>query len=549
VKSLADRTPVALLVVLAVGVVAAAGGITYAAFSASTTNPSSSFESMAVFPRDRGTSAWDIRDNTSGSEVNQSGPVAFTGDGRTDTTKTWSNLNAYNTANYLEFDFNDPLPAGRAVSGVELKFRYAAASGRTACFYADVRKASDGTVLATYGGTGADLGCVTGTTQTTHTVSLPIVTTTDIANDLLLRVYVRQSGSTAAAITIDRVAVVGSYTYSNFVLYRTRDDDRANASTTITPWGPALTDSTAYVTSTVTSSFNANEWVKFKFPTTVPTGADLTSASVSITYRSGSGTTCFYYEVLNGSTVLQTVGSTGTPADCNSTGAFEAVPAQVLSSVDTPAEANNLTLKIYLRNSGSQTVQFDLIRMNTTWSVDAGAGSGTSCTDPGSQSVVATRDSWLEQGSPSANHGTSSDLYVRTKSSQNSRSVLYFALPTVPSGCSVTEATLRVVVKSSAAGRTIEAYQLAATPSWTETGITWSTQPATTGTAATSASLGGSGTQQWNVASLVQAMLAGTNNGFLLKDSVENSGTEYIQIYAAREDSSLADATLVLSWN
>jgi hypothetical protein len=537
---------------LILGLVCAAAlgavGVSYAAFSSTTDSPPSSFESMAVFPRDRSVSAWDVRDSSSGTESNQSSPFGFTDDNRTDVSDNWTNGNSYNTNNFVEFDFNNPLPGGRAVSSVELRFRYATTGSNTACFYYDVRKASDNSVLATYGGTGNDQGCVTGTTLTTHIKSIPILTTTDEANDLRIRIYVRRPGS--STITIDRAVVSVPFTYATVLLYPTKHIDRADGSNSTTWWGPALLDDNSYQsTNTFSSSFASDRYVTFKFPSTVPSTATITSASVDLAYRrQTNGNACIYFEVLNGSAVAETHGSTGSPF-CNSTGNFTPILTEALTSVTTPGKANNLSLKIYGRTSNGRRIQWDLVRLNTNWSVDAGAAGGGGCTDPGSQTVLTTRDGWTDQASPSSTSGGGdSKLYVNNKSPNSAqRSFVYFALPSIPAGCAITEATLRVYQISSPATRTIEAYQAAATPTWTEANLSWNNSPAPTGTPTTTTSASNQW-RSWDVTAAVEAMIAGTNNGFVLKDSAEGSGSEAKQEYASREDTSYFDAELYVAW-
>src|SRR5947208_2141916 len=80
--------------------------------------------------------------------------------------------------------------------------------------------------------------------------------------------------------------------------------------------------------------------------------------------------------------------------------------------------------------------------------------------------------------------------------------LLKFTLPATPANCTVTAATLQLTVSSGTSGRTLQAFQAAAT--WTETGVTWNTQPATTGSAATTASAT-SGTLSFSVLSQVTA--------------------------------------------
>jgi hypothetical protein len=65
-------------------------------------------------------------------------------------------------------------------------------------------------------------------------------------------------------------------------------------------------------------------------------------------------------------------------------------------------------------------------------------------------------------------------------------------------------------------------------------GVNWSSQPTTTGTAATAASPSSATYVNWNVASQVEAMYSGANTGFLIRDSVEN-GPGMDQAFNSRE--------------
>jgi hypothetical protein len=143
--------------------------------------------------------------------------------------------------------------------------------------------------------------------------------------------------------------------------------------------------------------------------------------------------------------------------------------------------------------------------------------------------VSAAADAWLDQNSSGTNKGFDSILKVQSKGpSDNFRALVRFTLPAVPAGCSLQSATLRLYAASAAGGRTLQALRLAG--SWTEGGVTWSNQPATTGTAATTAS--GTGYRQWSVTAQVQAMYAGTNNGFLIRDAVENNAGAEQQLHS-----------------
>jgi hypothetical protein len=120
-----------------------------------------------------------------------------------------------------------------------------------------------------------------------------------------------------------------------------------------------------------------------------------------------------------------------------------------------------------------------------------------------------------------------------------------FTLPSIPAGCKINTATLRLFASSSTSGRTLQAWQVSA--SWVENTVTWDTRPSITGAAATTAA--GNGYIQWTVTSIVQAMYSGTNNGFLIRDAVEDaSGNGEQQQFISRENGSPDKPQLVLTY-
>jgi hypothetical protein len=172
-----------------------------------------------------------------------------------------------------------------------------------------------------------------------------------------------------------------------------------------------------------------------------------------------------------------------------------------------------------------------------TWTITQGCSGSTA-------TVGAAADSWVLQSSATQNYGTDSGLKVDTKSGANSRALYRFNLPAIPAGCQVTAAKLRLYATSYKTGRTLQASRLAAP--WTESGVNWSNQPQTTGTAATVAS--GSGYREWTVTQQVQAMYApGANHGFLIRDATEN-GSGLDQVFHSREKGNDNPPRLVLTF-
>ena len=172
-----------------------------------------------------------------------------------------------------------------------------------------------------------------------------------------------------------------------------------------------------------------------------------------------------------------------------------------------------------------------------TWSV-AAACTGSTVT------VGAAADSWILQDSAGSNYGTDSSLKVNSKGpNQNSRALVRFNMPTIPAGCLLTSAKLRMYSGSYKTGRTLQALRIDA--SWTESNVRWNNQPAPAGTAATVAS--GSGYREWTVTSIVQTQYSTTNNGFLIRDAAENNGGME-QVFNSREKGADNPPRLVLTF-
>jgi hypothetical protein len=163
---------------------------------------------------------------------------------------------------------------------------------------------------------------------------------------------------------------------------------------------------------------------------------------------------------------------------------------------------------------------------NYPWTVQPG---GTPVDCGPAQTLSADADAWIDSGSTSTNKGTDSVLKVMSKSGNNLRALVHFDLPTMPAGCQLDTAELRLYAGSSSSSqRTLEALRLDGP--WTEGAVTWANAPLTSGLAVTTIS--GNGYREWDVVTLVQAMYStGQENGFLIKDATENQDAEQ-QLFA-----------------
>jgi hypothetical protein len=234
-----------------------------------------------------------------------------------------------------------------------------------------VRRASTNALLGTHGSSGSPSACATSGATVAATVAIASeVTSTDIANDLRVRVYA--NNSTNRPIKIDLASVSITMPYATATLLRKRWDDEANAASTVALWPLVATDGTAYASvGNFATTFSAARYVKFSPNETLPVGATITSAQVQLAYKSSTAgdTTCWYFEVYNGATLIGTHGSSGTPVSCNATASYVTDTVSI-PELNTVAAANALVLKVYMRNSGSRKASFELIQVDLGYYLD-----------------------------------------------------------------------------------------------------------------------------------------------------------------------------------
>jgi hypothetical protein len=150
----------------------------------------------------------------------------------------------------------------------------------------------------------------------------------------------------------------------------------------------------------------------------------------------------------------------------------------------------------------------------------------------------SSQDSYISEWSSSSNNGGNDYILVNPHAGHAYRIVVKFDLSSIPSGSTVSTATLKLLynhgTSETPAGRTYMAYRI--TQSWTEMGVTWERYDGTNSWATSGGDYttsGGAssifpssyGWMSWDVTNIAKAWIetGEPNNGFLVKDDNESS--------------------------
>lgn len=168
------------------------------------------------------------------------------------------------------------------------------------------------------------------------------------------------------------------------------------------------------------------------------------------------------------------------------------------------------------------------------------------CAVPDGATYSVVNDTYVDEAVPGTARGGAASLKVGAGSGVIAHAYLRFTLPSLQPHCTVTSATLRLYATSSSSG-TILAHRASTT--WASATNTWSTvprpAPAGTGVGATT---GAVGWHEWNVTTLTRELLAGANDGFLIKDAVETNPVRATQ-YESLDSLTVANRPqLVITW-
>jgi len=164
--------------------------------------------------------------------------------------------------------------------------------------------------------------------------------------------------------------------------------------------------------------------------------------------------------------------------------------------------------------------------------VAANAGSLMAQVQTTAGTVVA--DSWVTSAFPNSTtaEGVLAVGYNTTNSYANERALIRFTLPPLPPHAIVTTCVLRTTVTGTSSGTPINVAACQAANLWSES-VTWNTSP--NYSLFTWATVGGTGTVDWEVTDMVTQWYSGMPNlGFLLISDVEGSGVQNDRVMGNR---------------
>ena len=342
---------VAVLALVAAVVPALVGSVS-ATFTASSAVAANSISAGVMFPQTVSTAAYYNYDAAAGSgETNTTSHITVA-DGNLWATHAWGS--SFSGTRYIDFKYNSPLPTARTTTGVafNVKFQSEYPGASLGCYYFEVRRASTSALLGTHGSSASPIACQDGTAFTTTSTALPEVTSSDIADDLMIRIYGKEASFYGFKFDL---ATVSGTADDAFTLQYWRIFDNAQNGNAATFDNPMVSDGDGVYrnASGWGTSFSGTQYLKWGFPTYVPSTAAVTGATFTHSFRAGGpGTACMYVEVYNGGTLLGTRGSASSPYCTNGTTTVR-TDTFALTEVDTPAKAANLVVKMYVNHSSS----------------------------------------------------------------------------------------------------------------------------------------------------------------------------------------------------
>ncbi len=350
-RFLRSRRAKAAVVALGVAGLLAPAAAAVAAFSASTATAPATFTSAGSYGTTGTWPSYDIRDASDGSESTPPDSLSAA-DG--DWYQTGSGFPAaFDDARHVDFVFNAPLQPGLAVTSAAFEMHFASEGPFNSWLYVEVYRRSTMTLL-----TSTPVGSPYFADPDDITVvTLPLdafVPTAEVANDLLVRAVVQNDNSGPNdGLRIDQATLTGTTPLGAFSLGRESVVDTAGPPL-VRPWPLVAVDGTEYSPATPwTPAFSGSRYVRYVFPSPVPTGTPVTAVKLHHAFRpAAGGEVCYYFDVLSDvGTVLGTHGSTASPYSCNATGAVQQDEIVLPELVGSDA-INGFQVRMYWRTGG-----------------------------------------------------------------------------------------------------------------------------------------------------------------------------------------------------
>ena len=154
--------------------------------------------------------------------------------------------------------------------------------------------------------------------------------------------------------------------------------------------------------------------------------------------------------------------------------------------------------------------------------------------------LTASADTYITQGNPGQNYGSSSLIHVRSLKEGNMRLLVLFNLSMIPPGADVISANLSLYLIDASSLRTYICYRVKGP--WDEGSVSWNTKPGILSTYGKSVKVGEPPRWiTWDVTEHVQKFLNGihgyawANYGWMIQDSSEDSPTPFNATFYSRE--------------
>ncbi len=150
--------------------------------------------------------------------------------------------------------------------------------------------------------------------------------------------------------------------------------------------------------------------------------------------------------------------------------------------------------------------------------------------------INPTADSYVDTARPTANFGSSANLYTRYNSQANRSAAIYFKfdLSNIPRDSTVSEATIRICLKNMIGRSSVILGVYRATSAWNENSISWQTKPVGPGPLTSNTINNAPGYKSFEVTNLVTGWLNGTypDHGAFLADG---SQKDYVATFYSDE--------------